>query len=154
MNGEYVVINILLNDDAVSDIVGNRIYLDEAPQNTQYPLIIIEQEDSETFPTKSGRAYHDRDFIRVFPYADNLRELKDMANAIRDALDFAQAGLYRGIRMDSLRFQSQNSFSERIANRKTYAKDQLYEVWTTREVITADSTLITADSTLITADNF
>lgn len=128
MKGEYAVLNILLNTAAVTDIVGTRVYLDEAPQGDEYPLIIVEEEDVEAFPTKSGVSAVDHDIIRVFPYAANKGTLRLLAQACRDALDGKVAGTYNSVAIEDLRFQGQTSFDEKIVNRKVYAKDQQYMV--------------------------
>lgn len=129
MKGEYAVINILLNTTAVTDIVGTRIYLDEAPQSDAYPLIIIEEEGVEPKDTKDGASVSEPDIIRVFPYSTNKNTLRLLAQACRDALDGKAAGTYNSVSVVDLRFMNQSSFDEQIANRKVYAKDQEYRVW-------------------------
>lgn len=128
MKAEYAVLNILLNTSAVTDIVGTRIYLDEAPQEDEYPLIIVEEENVEPGPTKSGVSAVDYDTIRVFPYATSKATLRLLAQACRDALDGKAAGTYNSVAVDDVRFQGQTSFDEQIVNRKVHAKDQQYLV--------------------------
>lgn len=129
MKAEYAVLNILLNTAAVSAIVGTRVYLDEAPQEDSYPLIIVEEGDNDPRPTKSGVSVMEPDIIRVFPYSDNKNTLRLLAQACRDALDGKAAGTYNSVAVKAIRFQGQSSFDEQITNRKVYAKDQEYQVW-------------------------
>lgn len=129
MSGEYAVLNILLNTTAVTDIVGTRIYLDQAPQTDPYPRIIIEEEGTEPKDTADGPSVSEPDIVRVFPYTDNRAQLKTLAEACRTALDGKVAGTYNGVQVVDLRFIDQSSFNEQIENRKIYAKDQEYRVW-------------------------
>lgn len=129
MNGEYSVVQILLSTAAVTAIVGQRVHLDEAPQSAQYPLIIVEEEDSEPRDSKDGPAVLDVDIIRVFPYADNKNALRLLAAACRAALDGKTPGVYGTYTIRDIRFINQSSFDEQIVNRKVYAKDQQYRVW-------------------------
>jgi hypothetical protein len=128
MKAEYAVLNILLNTAAVNALVGTRVYLDEAPATDPYPLIIIEEEDVNPAPTKSGVSAADRDIVRVFPYTSNKADLRTLAQTCRDALDGKIAGTYNGVAIDDLRFDGQTAFEEQIENRKVYAKDQQYSV--------------------------
>ena len=128
MKGEFAVLNILLNTSSVTSIVGTRIYLDEAPQKDPYPLIIVEEDDVDPAPTKSGVSAVDRDRIRVYPYATNKNTLRLLAQACRDALDGKVSGTYNNVAVDDIRFEGQTSFDETIVNRKVYAKDQQYSV--------------------------
>lgn len=128
MKGEFAVLKILLDTVAVSDIVGTRVYLDEAPEADQYPLIIVSEEDNEPFDTKNGVSAKDHDTIRVFPYAANKNTLRLLAQACRDALDGKAAGTYNNVQIEWLRFLNQTSFDDKIENRKVYAKDQQYQV--------------------------
>lgn len=129
MKAEYAVLNILLNTAAVSAIVGTRVYLDEAPQEDSYPLVIVEEGGNDPRPTKSGVSVMEPDIIRVFPYSDNKNTLRLLAQACRDALDGKAEGTYNSVSVKAIRFQGQSSFDERITNRKVYAKDQEYQVW-------------------------
>lgn len=130
MKGEYAVLKILLDTAAVSSIVGTRVYLDEAPQSEVYPLIIVQEEDVDPRATKSGASVMEPDIIRVFPYAENKGTLKLLAEACRNALDRKTPGVYNNVEIIDLRFEGQSSFDEQIPNRKVYAKDQEYRVWT------------------------
>jgi len=127
VNGEYAVLNILKNNAAVTLIVSDRIYLDEVPQLDVMPFIVIEESDIEPFSTKSGASGADHDIINVFPYAATKKELKNLAAAVRAALDDI-SGTFNGIVVVNVMFRNQSSFSEKINNRKAYAKDQEYQV--------------------------
>jgi hypothetical protein len=129
MNAEISIVQILLATSAVTDIVGTRVYLDEAPQTDPYPLIIVEEEDVEPRDSKSGVSVLDVDTIRVFPYASNKNTLRLLAAACRAALDGKSLGTYGTYTIQDMRFMNQSSFDEKIENRKVYAKDQEYRVW-------------------------
>ena len=129
MTGEFAVVQILLNTTAITDIVGTRVYLDEAQQGDTYPLIIVEEEDVEPRDTKDGVSKLDMDIIRVYPYAANKNTLRTLARACRTALDNKTPGTYGTYTIQDVRFTGQSSFDEEIENRKVYAKDQEYRVW-------------------------
>jgi hypothetical protein len=129
MKGEYAVLKILLDTTAVSNIVGTRVYLDEAPEGEIYPMVIVQEEGTEPQDSKDGVSVSEPDIIRVYPYAENKQTLKTLAEACRNALDGKTPGVYNSIEILDLRFMNQTSFDEQIANRKVYAKDQEYRVW-------------------------
>jgi hypothetical protein len=128
MNGELAVLDILRDDAAIIAIVSDRIYLEEAEQADALPYIVIEQSDNEPFPTKSGKTGADHNMINVFSYGNTYKEAKDLANACRTALDDKAAGTYNGVNVIDIVYDAESSFSEEIANRKVFAKDQGYKV--------------------------
>ena len=127
MNAEYAVLKMLLGNTVVTDIVGQRVHLDEAPQGERYPLIIIEEENVEPFDSKDGVSVTDHDTIRVFPYAETKATLRLLAKACRDAIDGA-TGTFNGYQVVDAKFRNQSSFDELFDNRKVHAKDQEYLV--------------------------
>jgi hypothetical protein len=128
MRAEYAVVKILLNDATVAGLVSDRVYLDEAPQTDPYPLIIVEEDNIEPFDSKSGVSSVDHDTVRVFPYSTNKAQLRTLAKACRDALDGKANVTYDTTQVVYVRFMNQSSFDEKIDNRKTYAKDQEYQI--------------------------
>jgi hypothetical protein len=136
MNGELAVLKILLSNATVTDLVSNRVFLNEAPQGKELPYIIIEEEDVEPFPTKSGASSKDHDTIRVYPYSASQNQLRELYVACRNALDEYTGELNIGdvdtgiitLEVERIRYQGQTSFNDELENRKVYAKDQQYLV--------------------------
>jgi hypothetical protein len=129
MNAEYSVVQILLATTAVTNIVGTRVHLNQAPQNAVYPLIIVDEEDVEPKDSKDGVSVLDMDIIKVYPYAESKNTLRLLAQACRSALDNKTPGVYATYTIRDVRFMGQTSFDEQIENRDVYAKDQTYNIW-------------------------
>jgi hypothetical protein len=128
MNAELAILEILLTDTTVSGIVETRVYLHEAAQGDQLPYIIVEEDDIEPNDSEDGASAVDYGRVRVFPYDTDQQQLRELAEAIRDAIEGKAPGEYRTVNFDYARFINQSGFSEEINNRKVYAKDQEYEV--------------------------
>jgi hypothetical protein len=128
MNADLAILEILIADATVSGMVGDKVYLDEAPQGKELPYIIIEEDDTDPHDSSDGESAIDYDRIRVFPYHTDQTGLRTLATAIRQAIERKANGTYRTVNFDYSRFLNQSSFKERIDNREAYAKDQEYEV--------------------------
>lgn len=126
--GVNAVIGILLDTSAVTDIVDDRIARNQIAQMDALPYIVIEEADTEPFPTKSGASSRDHILVNVFSYSANLSELDTLTEAVRAALDEKAAGLYNTVTIEQLRFQSQGDFKEEINNRTVFAVEQTYTV--------------------------
>jgi hypothetical protein len=127
MNGVYAISKILRDSSSVGAIVDDDIFIDDVPQGTTLPYIVLEEENIEPHESKSGVAATDHDKVRVYPYSSDPKELKTLAAACRAELD-GTSGTYNSIVVVDIRFESQNGFSEEETNRKIYAKDQSYTV--------------------------
>lgn len=127
MNAELAVLSILLNDATIDGLVSNRVYLDEAPQGDSLDYIIIETSDNEPFPTKSGVSAKDHTILNVFSYATDPKRRKNLANAVRSALD-GQSGTFNSVQVEDIRYQTESGFFEELENRKAYVRDQEYLV--------------------------
>jgi hypothetical protein len=136
MTGELAVLKLLLSDATVTGIVGQGIYMDEAPQGKSLPYIVIEEEGIEPFPTKSGASSKDHDSVRVYIYSSDQNTLRLLYGAARSALDEYSGTVTTGdeetgivtINIDHIMFQGQTSFEEKINNKAVFVKDQDYKV--------------------------
>jgi hypothetical protein len=124
MNADLAILDILIDDATVSGIVGNKVHVDEVPQGTELPYVIIEEDDTDPKDSSEGESAIDYDRIRVFPYHSSKTGLSVLAKAIREAIERKANGEYRTVNFDYSRFLGQTSFKERIENREVYAKDQ------------------------------
>lgn len=84
----------LLDISAVTDIVDTRVYLDKAPQQGEYPLVVVQLVHEPTdYHLRGG--WRDRARVQVDAYAkdtgDGYNDVTELANAIHG--DDAGSGL-------------------------------------------------------------
>lgn len=110
MTGDAIY-NILYNggSGAVFDLVGNRIWPDQAPQNATYPFIVYRIADTEPSDTKDGVSQLDVVTVTIESYATARTVARSTAEAVRTLLDRKTAGTYGGINLDGVRFAGQQS---------------------------------------------
>ncbi|HYG02107.1 MAG TPA: DUF3168 domain-containing protein [Chryseosolibacter sp.] len=126
--GANAVLGILRDDATVSGIIENNIYRNAAPQGKAVPYIVVEEENTDPFPTKSGASAKDHVFVNVIYYSDSLETLDTLTEAGRAALDEKVAGTYNSVQVEQIRFQGQNDYDEEIENRTIYVVEQAYMV--------------------------
>lgn len=126
--GINAVLGILRDDVTVSGLISDRVYRNKAKQTAQYPLVIVELENVDPFPTKSGVSSKDHVFVNVYSYSTDQAQLDTLSEACRAALDEKAAGTYNTVQIETIRFQSETDFDEEIENRKVWAVDQSYMV--------------------------
>jgi hypothetical protein len=127
MNAEFAALRILLDDATVSGLVGTNVHLYEVPQGTEAPYVILELTDTEPFPTKSGASVANHCRVSAFSYASDPKAAKNLANAVKSALD-EESGIYNGVDVVKIRYQSETGFSEEINNVNLFAREQEFLV--------------------------
>jgi hypothetical protein len=63
-----------------------RVYLGNAPQNNEYPLVVVRRTGGSQPKTLRGTALFERSEFSVNVFAGNYADAYPIANAIRDAL--------------------------------------------------------------------
>jgi len=130
MNGELAVQAILQADSPYSAVVGTGgVYYDEITQTQVVPLAIVSLQSIQ--PTNFKDAPSDMDFDQVVVYhmSSTKKESASMALLGRTALE-RKSGTYNGIKVVSIMFITQSSFTEQLTNKKVYTTEQIYQVIT------------------------
>jgi hypothetical protein len=122
------IVGILLDTSAVTAIVAEKIDRNRIEQGQELPYIIIETENTDPFPSKSGSSAVDEVIINVFMYAGSLTVLDSLTEAVRAALDEKVAGTYHQTEIERIIFSGEGDFEENIENRKVYAVEHSYRV--------------------------
>lgn len=91
----------------VFDIVGNKIWPDQARQDSTYPFIIYKILETRPSDEKDGASRLDVVRVSIECYADARLTARSAADAVRTALDRKAAGTYGGVAIDSIRFVDQ-----------------------------------------------
>lgn len=131
MKGDLAIVEILLDDDDYSDIVGESVFYDEADQTTPLPFSIVRTADIEPADDKDGPATLDHDFVYVTHFAKDKVTVSDMAQKARTAAD-RTSGTYNDVVVQSIQFLTQRSGSELLVNKKTLTIEQQYKIITTQ----------------------
>ena len=108
------------------------IYMEEPPQGTALPFIVLSK--VEGTPNDSKTTVSELDFIRVsvscrsaFPYTKSGSiGAYEIGEYVRVALDHYETSPY------FIRYQDQQSFSNKITNKPSYEEDMDFEVQYTR----------------------
>ncbi len=76
MTPEEAVVERLLDIDAVTDLVGSRIYLDKVPQHGTYPLVLVQLIDEGTdYHLRGGQRRQAR--VQVDAYVEDVGDGND-----------------------------------------------------------------------------
>jgi hypothetical protein len=126
--GANAIVGIIRDDVTLTGLINKRVFRNKAPQGVAYPLVIVEEENTDPFPTKSGASSKDHVYVNVFCYAESQSALEALSEACRTLLDEKASGTYNTVVIETIRFQSQNDFDEELENRKVWATDQSYMV--------------------------
>lgn len=144
---------ILQNNSAVVSLVGSEnIFYSEAPQSIKLPFIIVDEEDIEPHDSMTGASTLDRVHARVIVYASrtntngNVIGSRNIADAVRSALDDINENTYGGEVIADIRFTDQRSDREDVTNETRKVVYQTYEVWVRRDGTSRDEMISLAYS--------
>jgi hypothetical protein len=131
MNGEKAVLYVLQNTSGYNTLVGgsasaSRVYYDELEQGSGYPQAQVTLESASPTDTKQNSDF-DHDLVQVFHSALSKAESLALATAARTALT-AASGTINGLSVSEIRFVDQDSFTEKVLNKKIFTTEQLYRV--------------------------
>jgi hypothetical protein len=106
MNPELIVA-ALLNQTAITALVGNRRALARLPQNSTYPGLVYQVVDAEPRPSVNY-AVDNMAFarIQINPIAVTLPEVKNIHAVVRTAIDFKHHQTFAGKLVVSCRFET------------------------------------------------
>lgn len=93
----------------VYDLIGNKIWPDQAAQNSSYPYVIYRIDETRPNDTKDGASTVDEVTVIVEAYATSRTSARSIAEAVRTALDRKTAGTYGGIDLDGVQFRDQRT---------------------------------------------
>lgn len=128
MNGELGVQGILKADSSYGTIVTD-VFYDEIMQTVQVPLGIVTLQNISPTDFKDGPSDFDLDVVAVYHMAGTKKESANLALLARTALE-RKEGTYNGIKVVSIKFLDQSSFTEQLTNKKVYTTEQRYQVIT------------------------
>lgn len=114
---EKAVGYILKNTTAITDVIGQRTYLLEAPQNTAFPFVTFSIAPSgvEPFDTKTttqGGADLDRVRVEVHSFAASRDTAAILDSTIRSTLDRYPHGVVNGVTLDGVQYVTTSNFPE------------------------------------------
>lgn len=138
MAAELAVIDILRDDATLGALVGGtgtdaKVYPYEIPQKVSFPCVVVSVEDVEPNDDKDGTSPLDVEYIAVEFMDTKLKNTASssgtyhMAVAGRSALD-RTSGSYNGITVQSIQFQSSDSYVTEINNKVIYIQEDIYKV--------------------------
>lgn len=99
---ESAIVALLEATAAVTDLVGTRIYPQDAPPDAALPYIVYRRgTPSERVPALSGVTGLNRAELELFCVSTNYAVAKSVANAVRVALD-GKSGTYASTRLQGV----------------------------------------------------
>lgn len=91
---------LLLNDTAVSALVGQRVNYLKHPQGQPYPAIVLNVIDDGAGYTLEGEDGLDQGRVQVDCYADDYASAKTLSRTVRAVLSGYRGGDFQGIFLD------------------------------------------------------
>jgi hypothetical protein len=122
MTVDTIIFGILSGNNAVTGIVGNRIFPSQAPQTTAFPFVVFETISTMPNNTKSGASEMDKYRIQITTLSKDNNQANNIADKVRAALDYYKSG-----DVQLISFQAQNSAFDNISGQDgIYLKYQDY----------------------------
>ena len=98
------IYNILSAYQPLVDLVGERIYPVQAPQQRVWPFVVFSVNESTPINRLSGRACADRVFTEYIIVTKTVDEALTISSTLRDALDWVTPGTYSGVSLGRTQF--------------------------------------------------
>ena len=98
------IYNILSAHQPLVDLVGDRIYPVQAPQQRVWPFVVFSVNESTPINRLSGRACADRVFTEYIIVTKTVDEALTISSTLRDALDWVTPGTYSGVSLGRTQF--------------------------------------------------
>ena len=98
------IYNILSAYQPLVDLVGERIYPVQAPQQRTWPFVVFTVNESTPINRLSGRACADRVFTEYVIVSQTIDEAITISSILRDALDWVTPGTYSGVSLGRTQF--------------------------------------------------
>ena len=109
------IYSILVNTTAITDIVGQAIYPEIAPQGKEMPFVIYQIDEVIPETTKDGPSCLDTYSINLIVFGKEYDELSLLSQEIRTALD-RYRGIVEGVDIDQGNFKGFESGYDTKAN--------------------------------------
>lgn len=109
-----VIRSILSADDAVTELVADRVFHQQAAQDIRQAHAVITKISSERPRTMDGQAHYTRGTVAIECFAPEIQELKTLTAAIINATD-NQAGNIAGLNVSYLQLVSERDQPARPA---------------------------------------
>lgn len=122
MNADIAVVQILLASAPVTGMVAARIFPGDVPQTETYPVVMVEVFDAQPYDSKDGASVIDAEQVKVFCYADTVKQSAALGKAVRTALDDF-SGSTANYTVQHIRYLRQDSQSLALTNRKAYLRE-------------------------------
>ena len=119
------IYSLLVNDSAVSAIVGTRIYPELAEEGASTPYVVYSVVSNTPVDTKDS-APVDEAQLEVFSVADTYAAANDLADKVRAALNRKGKVVYDTVTVQSVKYT--NEVTEVSAERNMYVSVQDYTV--------------------------
>lgn len=128
MNGELAV-QAILAADVPFKAIAPKVFYDEIMQTEQVPLAIVTLQNVSPTDFKDGPSDFDLDKVSVYLMAETKLTSSSLASLARTALERI-SGTYNTVKVVSIKFLDQNTFTEQLTNKKVYTTEQVYQVIT------------------------
>jgi hypothetical protein len=119
---------LLVNDTAVSAVVGGRVYSFTMPQEKDMPAIVLTIIGNQPHDTKDGGSQVDKVRMQITAVGRTQNQCIDLSRKIRNAIDHAAYSTSAGVRIEGIRFESQTSLYEFERNTPMVANDYVLRV--------------------------
>lgn len=108
-----VIKKLLLNNSAVSALVGKKIFPVVAPMSTDNPFVIYRRNSVAPAYTKDRNSYGDTATVDVIMACNEYGQSIELLNAVFDALQGGGCRIIDGIHIDDIRMiNSEEDFQE------------------------------------------
>ena len=128
MNADIAIIHILSAHPGTCAWVGStgmgnaRIFGGDIPQGSVFPVIMVDVYDAEPFDTKDGPSVTDHETVKIFCYAETLKDSAAISEQVRTALD-GISGTYNAQVIQDIRYLRIDSQRIELINRKVYLRE-------------------------------
>lgn len=146
MNVGKAIFNILSNDAGLSELVGNRIFPEMAPEQALNPYLVYSVLSIDPTDTKQASSTVDVSQLETYSVSNNYSDCMDVSEAARAALD-RNAGLFSEVNIQSIQYQSADT--EFNATQRVYIAQQRYSVRELRAGQATDVSLVSPENILV-----
>lgn len=146
MNVGKAIFNILSNDAGLSELVGNRIFPEMAPEQALNPYLVYSVLSIDPTDTKQGSSTVDVSQLETYSVSNNYSDCMDVSEAARAALD-RNGGLFSEVSIQSIQYQSADT--EYNATQRVYIAQQRYSVRELRVGQAPSVTLVSPENILV-----
>lgn len=103
---EPVFRSLLLNDETVGPLVGDRVWLGNRPQDERRPGVVVTLAGSTPHHTHDGPGGWTDGVVRLDVLAPTYKAAKQLAAAVREAID-GYAGTVEGVKVGLIEVESE-----------------------------------------------